>query len=237
MNDVSDLTGCPLNGQKNRKNNAFFSFSNTFDTQCRASTGTFCFSDSDCVGNGKCGSGNKYSFSSYDPLTNSYSVYPGYFGPGDKDLYFLVSKEDNNGRPKFITYYYKLTDTSWVFYKSTDGGKIFSSKTKTIITFEESPVKDPTFSLTYLGGNNYQLNVEYITEYQDSTKPLKYVKLFGIKIVQKESLIIFQLTIFMILLSEKGQVFISKTTHLIMKSTIFHMKQVTLMQNLILYIY
>lgn len=168
MNDVSDLTNCPLDGQQNRNKGPIFAFSNKFDTQCKAARGTFCFSDSDCVGSGKCGSGNNYSFSSYNPLTNSYSFYPGSF-THDTDLYFLVSKEDNNGRPKFITYYYKSSNTSWIFYKSTDGGRTFSSNTNTI-TFEESPVKDPTFSLTYLGGNNYQLNVEYITEYQDSTK-------------------------------------------------------------------
>ena len=71
MNDVSDLTGCPIS-------NKLFSFDTKYDTQCKSNQNTFCFSNSDCVQPYRCGgdpsksSNISYKFNIYNPVTNTY---------------------------------------------------------------------------------------------------------------------------------------------------------------------
>ena len=179
MNDVSDLTGCPLSDQKTQETGSIFNFvPGKFHTQCKSALNSFCFTNSDCVSN-KCGGQNKErSFRTYNPLTNKYTFnkqsFPGNNSSGE-NLRFLASNTGTSNGPDLILYYNEidtqgitLRDQTYVFNLSKDGGKTFPSKIT--VEIDEEIKKDPVFSLTQLENGSYQLNIEYITEYLNSRR-------------------------------------------------------------------
>ena len=171
MNDVSNLTGCPIK-------NSLFDFDTTFDTQCKSNQNTFCFSDSDCVPKYRCGgpsdsSSIAYNFNIYDPATNTYpSTYLGFnkfFFPRNNPPTILTSKEGTlDGKPNLFGYYYK-SDNTYTFEYAVNG--LRNPYNSIIITFSGvNPIKEPEFSLTHMGGDVYRLNVGYIIKHNHTRR-------------------------------------------------------------------
>ena len=173
MNDVSDLTGCPIS-------NKLFSFDTKYDTQCKSNQNTFCFSNSDCVQPYRCGgdpsksSNISYKFNIYDPVTNTYpdthlgfNTFPRPRNQPPPTI--LTSKEGTlDGKPKLIGFYYKSGNT-YTFEYAVNG--LRNPNNSINITFSgDIPIKEPEFSLTDMGGDIYRLNVGYIIKHNHTRR-------------------------------------------------------------------
>ena len=175
MNDVSKLTGCPVPGLNFPKGNDFF---------CKGVTNNLCYSNNDCL-SGKCGivsnahSKNyiSYNFSKYNPETNQFiQANPNSNGPNIEEIYNPVQLASNtfsstgSSVPSFLGYYYNTDENkkNWKIEYTIDGKTLNPPKTITV-NFTDTPVSGPYFSV-FKEGNVHQLNIGYVTEYQNSRR-------------------------------------------------------------------
>ncbi len=174
MNDVSKLTGCPVPGLEFPKGNDF---------SCKGKPGNLCYADSDCISN-SCGviSNNSirtYNFSKFNPETSEFKdSNPSGDKPKINKFYnpVLISSNtfSNTGAsiPSFLGYYYRLNNSSqrnWAISYSIDDESHHLSKQITV-NFTDTPVSGPYFSVFRKQNGRHQLNIGYVTEYQNSRK-------------------------------------------------------------------
>ena len=170
MNNISILTGCP---------DSYFEFSDN-DLKCVNKPETFCFNNNDCSPSLSCGKPDT-SLKSY--VNNFYDPEKGWYKKND--YHFSINQNskllNSNQYPKllnsnqyldtslptFLSYVIKNTNLSWsVIYSLT--GDIASSNNTITITFEETPVKEPVFSVFQKQDKTHQLNVHFIEEYENN---------------------------------------------------------------------
>lgn len=159
LRDQSNLTGCTSG----------FSLDSTSET-CKYNLDNFCFNDNECVNGYKCNNNTQHYVTYIDPITGSRNKdIVGTTISTQNQIYLISSKEvDSNNKPEFLGYYYKISSTQWGVNYSLNGGNYLDSDMT--VTFEDTLAKDPTFSVFKKNNNNYQLNIEYILEYENNRK-------------------------------------------------------------------
>ena len=165
MNDRSDLNDCPDGFQLDEQT-----------LKCKSSLNKFCLSKSDCVSGATCSQIN--SGIMFDPKTQSYT-YPqnmniprGLLPSSGTSMYILSSKEytsTSDKTPAFFGFYYKVgTTNTWKIPFRTTGS--FNEQNVISVTFEDTIIGDPEFSVIKLSNGDFQVNSSYILEYQNNRK-------------------------------------------------------------------
>lgn len=166
MDNVSILTGCP---------DSYFEFSGKDNSFCKNKPRTFCFNNDDCTSNNVCG---KTIPSTKEYINNLYDPEKGWYRKNDNHFSIVESKNPklltsnqyfDTSTPTFLSYVIKNNETSWsVFYSLT--GDISSSNNTLTVNFEETPLKEPVFSVFQKQDKTHQLNIEFIEEYENNRR-------------------------------------------------------------------